>query len=80
MKNKVYRRICAAILSAAMAFGLAACGNGGNVELNNGEMQQVDLAELEFPLKEKATLTGMISYPANTESNPNNRTICKRLQ
>ena len=80
MKNKVYRRICAAILSAAMAFGLAACGNGGNVELNNGEMQQVDLAELEFPLKEKATLTGMISYPANTESNPNNRTIFKRLQ
>ncbi len=38
------------------------------------------MSELEFPLKEKATLTGMISYPANTESNPNNRTIFKRLQ
>ncbi|MCD7833701.1 MAG: substrate-binding domain-containing protein [Lachnospiraceae bacterium] len=33
-----------------------------------------------FPLAETATLTGMISYPANTESEPNNRTIFKRLQ
>lgn len=40
----------------------------------------VDLAQLQFPLAEKKTLTGMISYPPNTESNPNNRTIFKRLQ
>ena len=33
-----------------------------------------------FPLEEKATLTGMISYPAATESEPNNRTIFKRLE
>lgn len=33
-----------------------------------------------FPLEETVTLTGMISYPANTESDPNNRTIFKRLQ
>ncbi|MCD8075884.1 MAG: substrate-binding domain-containing protein [Lachnospiraceae bacterium] len=33
-----------------------------------------------FPLAQTATLTGMISYPANTESDPNNRTIFKRLQ
>lgn len=49
-------------------------------ELNKGEFQEVDTAELAFPLKEKATLTGMTSFPANTESNPNNRTIFKRLQ
>lgn len=34
----------------------------------------------EFPLAETATITGMISYPANTESEPNNRTIFKRLE
>nr|WP_296831228.1 extracellular solute-binding protein [uncultured Marvinbryantia sp.] len=33
-----------------------------------------------FPLAETTTLTGMISYPANTESDPNKRTIFKRLQ
>lgn len=80
MKNRLCKSILAAALSAAMIFSFTACGGGGNVALNNGEMQEVDPAELEFPLKEKATLTGMISYPANTESNPNNRTIFKRLQ
>ena len=34
----------------------------------------------EFPLEETATLTGMISYPVGTESEPNNRTIFKRLE
>ena len=34
----------------------------------------------EFPLAETATLTGMISYPPATESEPNNRTIFKRLE
>ena len=40
------------------------------------------LAEGEsiFPLEEKVTLTGMISYPPSTESEPNNRTIFKRLE
>lgn len=38
------------------------------------------MADLQFPLAEKATLTGMTQYPANTESDPNNRTIFKRLQ
>ena len=33
-----------------------------------------------FPLEEKVTLTGMISYPPSTESEPNNRTIFKRLE
>ena len=40
------------------------------------------LAEGEsiFPLEEQVTLTGMISYPPSTESEPNNRTIFKRLE
>ncbi len=82
MKNKLVKQVTAAALAAGMAFSLTACGGGqnSNVELNTGEFQEVDQSELEFPLAEKATLTGMISYPANTESQPNNRTIFKRLQ
>ncbi len=38
------------------------------------------MAEYTFPLEETATLTGMISYPVGTESEPNNRTIFKRLE
>ena len=80
MKNKLMKRATVAALAAGMVFFLTACGGKSNVELNTGELQEVDLSELEFPLAEKTTLTGMISYPANTESNPNNRTIFKRLQ
>lgn len=34
----------------------------------------------EWPLSDTATFTGMINYPAGTESEPNNRTIFKRLE
>lgn len=80
MKNRYSKRLVAAGLAAGMVVSLTACGGGKSAKLNTGEFQEVDTAELEFPLKEKTTLTGMISYPANTESNPNNRTIFKRLQ
>lgn len=64
-----------------MLASLAACGgNKSDNTLGSGEMQEVDVADLQFPLAEKATLTGMTQYPANTESDPNNRTIFKRLQ
>ena len=62
----------------AMAF--TGCGNKSSAKLNDGSFKEVDASTLEFPLKEKATLTGTISYPANTESDPNKRTIFKRLQ
>ena len=81
MKNKVFRRVITMALAMSMVLSMSACGGGkSSVELNTGELQEVDLEELQFPLAEKTTLTGMISYPANTESNPNNRTIFKRLQ
>ncbi|MGN0252319.1 MAG: extracellular solute-binding protein [Oliverpabstia sp.] len=80
MKNRHYKQVIAAVLAAGMTLSLTACGGKDSVELNTGELQEVDTAELQFPLKEKATLTGMTSFPANTESNPNNRTIFKRLQ
>lgn len=67
------------IISLGVAGMLTGCG-GSSVELNDGTFKAVDQSEVTFPLAQKATLTGMISYPANTESNPNNRTIFKRLQ
>lgn len=81
MKTKNIKRIMSFSLAACMVLSLAGCGGKSEKkELNKGEFQEVDTAELAFPLKEKATLTGMTSFPANTESNPNNRTIFKRLQ
>ncbi len=80
MKNRVLRRVMAMMLVGATVLSLTACGGGNKTELNNGEFQEVDASTLTFPLAEKATLTGMISYPANTESDPNKRTIFKRLQ
>lgn len=81
MKSKQVKRVLAALLIGAMVTGVTACGsNGGNVSLNDGSFKEVDADTLTFPLKEKATLTGTISYPANTEAEPNNRTIFKRLQ
>ncbi len=79
MKYRNIKRVAAAALAACMMLNLAGCGGGGK-KLNDGTFKAVDKAELEFPLKEKATLTGLISYPANTESDPNKRTIFKRLQ
>ena len=78
MRYKYIKRVIAAALSACMVVSLAGCGN--KVEINDGTFRPVDASELKFPLKETTTLTGMISYPANTESDPNKRTIFKRLQ
>ena len=80
MKNKYFKRIVAVMLAMGMVVSLTACGGKSTKKLNSGEFQEVDKSELEFPLKETTTLTGMTSYHANTESNPNNRTIFKRLQ
>ena len=81
MRKIRVKQIIALSLAAVMTFSMAACGKGGKSgKLNSGEFQEVDASELEFPLKDQATLTGLISYPANTESDPNKRTIFKRLE
>ncbi len=72
------RQMAAALLVVCMIVSLMACA--GKRKINDGTFRPVDEAELQFPLKEKTTLTGMISYPPSTESEPNNRTIFKRLQ
>lgn len=78
MKFRYGKRIVAAALVACITVALTGCG--GKKEINDGTFRPVDEATLQFPLQEKTTLTGMISYPANTEPEPNNRTIFKRLQ
>ena len=81
MKKNLFKRMLAGVLAAGMVVALTACGgSGSNVSLNSGEMQEVDPESLQFPLAETATLTGMTSYPPSTESDPNNRTIFKRLE
>ena len=79
MKKHLFKKAMAMVLAAGMTLSVAACGGGG-ANLNTGEMQEVDAESLKFPLAETATIKGLISYPANTESNPNNRTIFKRLE
>ena len=41
---------------------------------------EASTAKYAFPLAEKATITGLTNYPAGSESEPNNRTIFKRLE
>ena len=79
MKAKKIKAFMAAALAICMVASITGCGKS-KVALNDGEFQEVDKAELEFPLKEKTEISGMTSYPANTESDPNKRTIFKRLQ
>lgn len=79
MRHKYVKRMTALAVAACMMVSMVGCA-GGKREINDGTFRPVDASTLEFPLKEKTTLTGMISYPANTESDPNKRTIFKRLQ
>ena len=58
---------------------LAGCGGAGGA---GGASAPVEVPEggYTFPLAEKAEISGLTRYPANTESEPNNRTIYKRLE
>ncbi len=78
MKYRKVKRVMAAALAGCMVLSMAGCG--GKKKINDGTFRPVDEATLEFPQKETVTLSGLISYPPNTESDPNNRTIFKRLQ
>ena len=61
-------------------------GNGGKpsggsgLDPSGGSGLDVDPATLQFPLAEKAEISGLTSYPVGSESEPNNRTIFKRLE
>ncbi len=78
MKYGKVKRVMAAALAGSMVLSMAGCG--GRKKINDGTFRPVDEATLQFPQEETVTLTGLISYPPNTESDPNKRTIFKRLQ
>ena len=60
---------------------LAGCGGGnGGGNGGGGASTDVDPATLAFPLAEKAEISGLTSFPPGTESDPNKRTIFKRLE
>ena len=78
MRN--FTKYIALFLALIMIAGVfAGCsGNGGNP--SGGSGLDVDPATLQFPLAEKAEISGLTSYPVGSESEPNNRTIFKRLE
>ena len=76
--RQFYRRIIALALTLILMAGLmAGCGNRGFGESLG---LTVDPAEVAMPLAESVTLKGLTNFPAGTESDPNKRTIFKRLE
>ena len=76
------RKILALILALVMATALlAGCGGSGNAGGGSAPVA-ADVPEggYTFPLAEKAEISGLTNFPAATESEPNNRTIFKRLE
>lgn len=75
------KKLFCLILSAVMLMSLlAGCGGSGGNAGGASAGLEVDPATLAFPLAETATIKGLTSFPAGTESEPNNRTIFKRLE
>ena len=75
--KKGFTKALAVLATASMSVGmLAGCGNTST----SSEAAKVETEDISFPLAEKVTITGMISYPVGTEEEPNNRTIFKRLE
>ena len=77
---KKLTKILSLSLTLAMLLSLlAGCGGAGGAAGNSAGLE-VDPATLSFPLAETATIKGLTNFPAGTESEPNNRTIFKRLE
>ena len=79
-KATMNRRSFLALSAASTAAALSACGGGGAPAGGGDAAANVNPEDLTLPLKETATLSGLTSFPPGTESEPNNRTIFKRLE
>ena len=77
--RKILALIMALVMSAAL---LAGCGGSGNAGGGAASAPAAEVPEggYTFPLPEKVEISGLTRFPANTESEPNNRTIYKRLE
>ena len=80
-KSALWRGVAFALCLMMLAGTLAGCG-GGNNAVSDGGSASVDASpeSLTLPLAEKVTLYGLTNFPAGSESEPNNRTIFKRLE
>ena len=76
MRKEKTKFMAAALALTVSAGALMGCGKASS----GSDIASVSPDNLSFPLQEKVTITGTISYPAGTESEPNNRTIFKRLE
>ena len=62
--KKGFTKALAVLATASMSVGmLAGCGNTST----SSEAAKVETDDISFPLAEKVTITGMISYPVGTE-------------
>jgi len=81
MKRKSFLRGMALVLSLLMLTAtLAGCGGGADSGNDGASSANVSVDDLTLPLAEKVTLKGLTNFPAGSESEPNNRTIFKRLE
>ena len=83
--NKLRRTLALVMALLMIAALLAGCGGGsgdGGAAAGSGDSAglDVDPASLAFPLAETAEISGLTSFPVGSESEPNNRTIFKRLE
>lgn len=78
--HKSLALVMALVMTVAL---LAGCGGSG-ASTTGGDAApaaaEVPAEGYTFPMAEKAEISGLTRFPANTESEPNNRTIYKRLE
>ncbi len=76
MRKRTVKFLCKALAMTMCAGLFTACGKTPV----SGGASEISVEDIKFPLEEKVSITGTISYPSGTESEPNNRTIFKRLE
>ena len=79
-----FRRSLALIMALVMTMALLAGCGGKKAEstpaATETKTEEAAPESYTFPLAEKVEISGLTRFPANTESEPNNRTIYKRLE
>ena len=75
------RKTLALVMALVMTMMLlAACGSSGGAGSAASAPVEIPEGGYTFPLAEKAEISGLTRFAAGTESDPNNRTIYKRLE
>ena len=78
MKKRKVNALLAIVLSLTMMVGVAGCGKKQQLEAEIDPGTPV--SEVQFPLKETAELSFIISAPATSTQDPNERVIFQRME